>query len=143
MIAQLQQHDLEVLYKTSDYVFEFDLNGDMLHQRKGSMKDICGYIPKNYEESVNILCECCEKDYQAAFLKTFRLNTINESFSSGDERMVLECKMTLQGDIPSFVHITAVPLSENDKIQRIFLIITGLQQNQENRYFSRDRDGSV
>ncbi len=140
VIAQLQQHDLEVLYKTSDYVFEFDLNGDMLHQRKGSMKDICGYIPKNYEESVNILCECCEKDYQAAFLKTFRLNTIIESFSSGDERMVLECKMTLQGDIPSFVRITAVPLSENDKIQRIFLIITGLQQNQENRYFSRDRD---
>ena len=43
ILEEYRKRDREVLEKQSDYVIEFDLKNDLLHERKGSMKALCGY----------------------------------------------------------------------------------------------------
>ncbi len=139
ILEEYRKRDREVLEKQSDYVIEFDLKNDLLHERKGSMKALCGYQPKNYEESVNILSECCEGEEASRFLQCFRLSSLYNRIREGEERVVLECRMDLQKETQVYARVTAVPLMKGNKIERVYLIICQ-QHDPETVRFGLDRD---
>ncbi len=140
VIMDMQKHDREVIYKISDMVLEFDLKSDMLHERKGSMKDICGYVPKNYEETVNILAECCTDDYHPVFLRSFGLKSIIDSTVNGDDRIELECMIDIGRGGFSSVRCVAVPVLEDDKLEKIYFVMTVLTESVPDHHNSPDRD---
>ncbi len=140
MLEEGNRHNHEILYKNSDFVFEFDLKRDILHERKGSMKDICGYIPKNYEEAVNILSECCQGEYAKRFVRSFRLPAVRDSVECGDENVCLECYMELDEDDVFSVRCTAVPVTEGGDIVRIFFVIIKLHDSVIDDEPGADRD---
>ena len=139
-IAEIQKLDREALYKLNDYVIEFDIRADMLHERKGSLKTICGYIPKNYEETVNVLSENCTEEYKPIFARCFRSKNITEQYENGEERVVFECMFDLGKGEFSPVRCGAIPVFENDRLSKIIFAITELSQSSENREFSIDKD---
>ena len=140
VISDLQKHDREAIYKISDIVLEFDLKSDMLHERKGTMKDICGYVPKNYEETVNVLAESCTDDYHPVFLRTFRLSSIMDKIVTGGERIELECMIDIGKGGFSSVRCYAVPIIENDELEKIYFIMTVLSESMPDHHYSPDRD---
>lgn len=140
VVGEMQKRDSGVLEKISDFVFEFDLKNDMLHERKGSMKNICGYIPKNYEEAVNILSDCCLDSYKTDFLRAFRLKNVREQLENGDECVYLDCLMDIGDDEFSDVKCTAVPIDEDGSITGICFIISRLVKNSVGHSFASDRD---
>ena len=92
LLRETHQRDVQVFYASSDAVFEFDLLHDTVHERKGSLESICGYLPKNYEEAVKLLSEQCAEEYRNRFLRTFRPDGM------GKQGAVLECMMKLHGE---------------------------------------------
>lgn len=138
--AETQKTDREILCRATDYVFGFDLANDMLHEHKGSMKNLCGYVPKNYEEAVNILADCCEEDYRPLFTKVFRLRHLYEKLSEGDERIVLECRMDFGEEQHCPVRCTAVPLMNGERIEKICFTITLLSHEGTGYHPEADRD---
>ena len=118
LIKETHQQDTDVFYAGTDYVFEFDLSHDTMHERKGQIKDICGYIPKNYEEAVNMLSENCVEDYKNEFLRKFRLKNIDT------KTVIFECLIRFSSDEISNVRFAAVPIADNNnKISKIFFSI--------------------
>lgn len=140
VLADTRKGDRDVLYRLSDYAFEFDIANDMLHERKNSMKEIVGYIPKNYEEAINNLADCCEEEYRTLFIKFFRLRHLYEKLSEGEERVVLECRMDCAHAHRLPVRCAAVPLLKGDSIEKVFLTITILSGDEVNHRFDTDRD---
>lgn len=139
--AEIQQEDREILCRLADYVFEFDLSGDMIHERKSSLKHICGFIPKNYEETVNVLAECCEVGYRSSFIKAFRLKNLHEKLSEGDERVILECRMDIGQEQRLPVRCVAIPVAaEKDQIGKVCFVISVLTGEGVNHRFDEDRD---
>ena len=140
IMSENQKRDRDILYRACDYVFEFDTVFDMLHERKGSIKDICGYIPKNYEEAINVLSECCAENYKNRFTRTFRLQNVQEAADNGRERIVLECQMDLGRGECSNVRCSIIPISEDDKLVMIFLIVSELHESVINNNIMSDQD---
>ena len=140
VIVDMQKHDKEVIYKISDIVLEFDIRSDMLHERKGSMKDICGYIPKNYEETISVLAESCTDDYHPLFLRTFRLSNIVERSINGDDRIEIECMTDVGKGGFSSVRCCAVPIVENNELDKIYFMITVISEAMPHHHYSPDRD---
>ncbi len=140
LMSVKQKRDREVLYKASDYVFEFDIRYDTLHERKGSIKDICGYVPKNYEEAINILSDCCPETYRNRFLRTFRITSVNEALEDDNESLVMECIMDLGSGEYSAVRCLVIPVVENDKLSEIFLVMTKLHESIINTNYMSDQD---
>ncbi len=138
--SQVQQADRAMLYHLADHVLEFDLVNDMLHERKNSLKTLCGYVPKNYEEAVNILADCCHEDDRSSFTKAFRLPHLYEQLDEGEERVVLECRMDIGQTRRLSVRCTAIPLKNGKIIERIGFLITflsGIEHHETNT--ERDR----
>ena len=140
IISDLQKHDKEVIYKISDLVLEFDIRNDMLHERKGTMKDICGYIPKNYEETINVLAESCTDDYHPLFMRTFRLSNVVERSISGDDRIEIECMTDVGRGGFSSVRCCAVPIVENNELDKIYFMVTVVSEAMPDHHYSPDRD---
>lgn len=140
LMSENQKREREVLYKTADYVFEFDVRYDTMHERKGSIKSICGYVPKNYEEAVNILSDCCSESYKNRFIRTFRITGINKAIDNDTENLVMECLMDLGSGGYSAVRCSMIPILENDEITRIFLVMTELHESVINKNYMSDQD---
>ena len=138
MLDEGRKKDLNVLYKISEIVFEFDIAHDILHERKGSMKDICGYIPKNYGETINILSEVVSDDDKNDFIRTFRLSSVKEAVDDGEETIAMDCLLNIDNGYSVF-HCTAVPVLENGKLSRLFFTIIRLR-NPSVLGVSADRD---
>ena len=138
VIANMYKQDRNVLYKSADYVFEFDIANDMLHERKGSMKDVCGYVPKNYEETVNILSEACEDDYRSLFARTFRMKNVSDAAGDGEEKIVMECRLDMGGSERTLMNCTVVPLAEDGKLRTLFILLTAPPSGEE--HYGSDRD---
>ena len=129
LFKETHQKDTDIFYAGTDYIFEFDLIYDTVHERKGSIKNICGYIPKNYEEAVKLFSENCSDDYKNEFSKKFRLKNIT------NETVILECLMKLSDGNFSNVRLAAVPVCENDRISKIFLSIIELHDTVFNNIY--------
>lgn len=140
MLSQGQKQDREILYKVSDYVFEFDFRNDTLHERKGSIKDICGYVPKNYEEAVSILSDCCPERYKNRFSRTFRVRNIMERMEDDAESIVLECPMELGNGKYSNIRCSVIPQAEDEKLTRLFMVISELHDSVINSSKLSDQD---
>ena len=140
MLSEGQKRDREILYKASDYVFEFDFRNDTLHERKGSIKDICGYIPKNYEEAVGILSDCCAERYKNRFVRTFRIQNIMEKLEDDAESIVLECPMELGDGNYSNVRCSVIPQTEDEKLTRLFMVMSKLHDTVINNSQLSDLD---
>jgi len=135
LLRETHQQDTDVFYAGTDYVFEFDLSHDTVHERKGNIKDICGYIPKNYEEAVNLLSESCVEDYKNEFLRKFRLKNIDT------KTVIFECLVRLSSDDISSVRVTAVPIADADgKITKIFLSIIELHDTVFNNIYRTSKN---
>lgn len=139
-VNEMQKRDKSVLDRISDFVLEFDLKNDMLHERKGSMKNICGYVPKNYEETVNILSDCCEESYKPVFLKLFRLRNVQDQFANGEDYIELDCKMDIGNEEYTDVKCTAVPIEDNGNISSICFIISRFRNGSADHPGGSDRD---
>ena len=135
-----QRMDREALYRLGDYVLEFDVKNDMLHERKNSLKDISGYVPKNYEEAVNLLADSCQEEYRSLFHRIFRMRNLYEKLREGEQRFVLECRMNFEEEQMRPVRCTAVPLTEGDDIVRIYFIITVLSNENTDGRLEADKD---
>lgn len=140
VVSDMQRRDHCVLDRISDFVLDFDIRNDMLHERKGTMKDICGYVPKNYEETVNILSDCCMENCKPEFSKVFRLRSLRERIENGEDCIIFECLMDIGDQEYTDVRCTAVPLTENGNIDRVCFIITRLHKNSIDHPFGSDRD---
>ena len=140
IMSESQKRDRDILYRACDYVFEFDTGFDMMHERKGSIKDICGYIPKNYEEAINVLSECCPENYKNRFVMTFRLQSIQEAADNDCESVVFECQMDLGRGEFSSVRCSMIPITEDDKLVRIFLVMSELNESVVNSSMMSDQD---
>lgn len=134
LLKETHQKDTDVFYAGTDYIFEFDIIRDTVHERKGSIKDICGYIPKNYEEAVRLLSENCSDDYKSEFPKKFRLKNIT------NETVVFECLMKLSDGGLTSVRLAAVPVSENNRISKIFLSIIELHDTVFNNIYTASQN---
>ncbi len=139
-VSEMQKRDRSVLDRVSDFVIDFDIKNDMLHERKGTMRDICGFVPKNYEETINILSDCVMENYKADFSKVFRLRSIRDQLESGEESIVFECLMDVGDGEYTDVRCTAVPLAEDGEIDKICFILTRLHKNSIDHPFASDRD---
>ncbi len=139
-IAELQKIDREVLYKLNDLVVEFDIRADILYERKGSLRTICGYVPKNYEETINVLSENCSEDFKPIFAQSFRTRNMLELMENGEERIVLECSFDMGRGEYSHVRCGAIPVFENDRLSRIFFAVTELREGFADRSISGDKD---
>ena len=129
------QKDTDVFYAGSDYVFEFDIVHDTVHERKGSIKDICGYIPKNYEEAVKLLSENCSENHKNEFLRKFRLKNISR------ETVIFECLLKVDRDELSNVRLTAVPVYDtDDRISQIFVSIIELHDTIFNNIYKTSKN---
>ena len=138
LLNHTHQRDVEVFYAGSDYVFEFDLIHDTVHERKGSIKDICGYIPKNYEESIKLLSEVCHEDHRSEFIRKFRLKNMDKKC------IVIECPMKLNSGNYSNVRFAAIPIFEDDgKIKRVFISIIELYETFFNNVSSISKDHDI
>ena len=135
LIKETHQQDTDVFYAGTDYVFEFDLSHDTMHERKGQIKDICGYIPKNYEEAVNMLSENCVEDYKNEFLRKFRLKNIDT------RTVIFECLIKFSSDEISNVRFAAVPITDdNNKISKIFFSIIELHDTVFNNIYRTSKN---
>ena len=135
LIKETHQQDTDVFYAGTDYVFEFDLSHDTMHERKGHIKDICGYIPKNYEEAVNMLSENCVEDYKNEFLRKFRLKNIDT------KTVIFECLIRFSSDEISNVRFAAVPIADNNnKISKIFFSIIELHDTVFNNIYRTSKN---
>ena len=135
LIKETHQQDTDVFYAGTDYVFEFDLSHDTMHERKGHIKDICGYIPKNYEEAVNMLSENCVEDYKNEFLRKFRLKNIDT------RTVIFECLIKFSSDEISNVRFAAVPITDdNNKISKIFFSIIELHDTVFNNIYRTSKN---
>ena len=135
LIKETHQQDTDVFYAGTDYVFEFDLSHDTMHERKGHIKDICGYIPKNYEEAVNMLSENCVEDYKNEFLRKFRLKNIDT------RTVIFECLIKFSSDEISNVRFAAVPIADNNnKISKIFFSIIELHDTVFNNIYRTSKN---
>lgn len=139
-LAEIQKLDREVLYTLSDLVIEFDIRSDMLYERKGSLKSICGYVPKNYEETVNILSANCSEEYRNIFSRTFRTGNILEQTDDGEERITLECMFDLGKGEYTKVRCGAIPIFEDEMLSKLFLVLTELSESSADRQLSPDKD---
>ena len=137
LLRETHQRDVEVFYAGSDYVFEFDLMHDTVHERKGSIKDICGYIPKNYEESIKLLSENCQEDYRSEFIRKFRLKNMDKKC------IVFECPMKLNSGNYSNIRFEAIPIFEDGKITRVFISIIELYETFFNHVNSMSKDHDI
>ncbi len=129
LMAENQKRDRDVLYKATDYVLEFDLHNELLHERKGSIKNICGYIPKNYEETIHILSDCCSEKYRNRFLREFRMKSVEEAVENERENIILECPMDLGSGEYFGVRCTMVPELADDKLVRIYFVMSELHDS--------------
>ena len=134
LLKETHQKDTDVFYAGTDYIFEFDLIHDTVHERKGSIKNICGYIPKNYEEAIKLLSESCSDDYKNEFLKKLRLKNIT------NETVIFECLIKLRCEDFSNVRLAAVPVYENDRISKIFLSIIELHDTVFNNIYKTSKN---
>ncbi len=135
LIKETHQQDTDVFYAGTDYVFEFDLSHDTMHERKGQIKDICGYTPKNYEEAVNMLSENCVEDYKNEFLRKFRLKNIDT------KTVIFECLIRFSSDEISNVRFAAVPIADNNnKISKIFFSIIELHDTVFNNIYRTSKN---
>ena len=135
LIKETHQQDTDVFYAGTDYVFEFDLSHDTMHERKGQIKDICGYTPKNYEEAVNMLSENCVEDYKNEFLRKFRLKNIDT------RTVIFECLIKFSSDEISNVRFAAVPIADNNnKISKIFFSIIELHDTVFNNIYRTSKN---
>ena len=134
LIKETHQQDTDVFYAGTDYVFEFDLSHDTVHERKGQIKNICGYIPKNYEEAVNTLSEKCVEDYKNEFLRKFRLKNIDT------QTVIFECLIRLSSGEISNVRFAAVPIADNNKISKIFFSIIELHDTVFNNIYRTSKN---
>ena len=135
-----KKRDREILYRACDYFFEFDIVFDMMHERKGSIKDICGYIPKNYEEAVNVLSECCKESYRSRFSRTFRLQNIKDAADNECENVVLECLMDIGSGEYSSVRCSMIPITEDEKLVKVFLVMSELHESTVNSSKMSEQD---
>ena len=134
LLKETHQKDTDIFYAGTDYIFEFDLIRDTIHERKGSIKDICTYIPKNYEEAIKLLSENCSEDYKNEFLKKFRLKNIT------NETVIFECLIKLSGEDVSNVRIAAVPVYEDKRISKIFLNMIELHDTVFNNIYKTSKN---
>ncbi len=137
LLRETHQRDVQVFYASSDAVFEFDLLHDTVHERKGSLESICGYLPKNYEEAVKLLSEQCAEEYRNRFLRTFRPDGM------GKQGAVLECMMKLHGEDYANVRCSAIPVWEDGRMTRIFAGIIELHETALNSLQQTAKDHDV
>ena len=126
MLEEGRKNDQKILFQMADFVFEFDIKNDVFHERKGSMKDICGFIPKNYEETINVLSENCAEDEKNLFLRTFRMSEIRNMLELHRESAVLESAMNLNSDAFSVYYCAAIPVLYENELSRIFFVMLRL-----------------
>ena len=127
IISDTHRRECEALYRSSDYVFEFDLRHDMLHERSGSFKQLCGYVPKNYEEAVTILSDVCTDEFKSEFVRTFRMESMMEAVENDADNCSAECLMDVGEMEEEGFRCTAVPLVEDGELSRIFFTIVKLE----------------
>ncbi len=125
-MRETRRRDNEILNRVSDFVFEFDLKKDLAEERKGSFKDIFGYVPKNYNEAVTLFAGLSPDDYQSKTARTMRLENLYSEILKDNEKVVLECPLKLDGSAYSPVRCTIVPVCEDDDITSIFISIQRL-----------------
>lgn len=142
LLKETHQRDVEVFYASSDYVFEFDLIYDTVHERKGSIRDICGYIPKNYEEAVKLFSESCPEEYRNQFIRKFRLKNI-ESLSNKENGVVFECLMKLGNENYSNVRCAAIPIFSEGKMIKIFTSMIELHDTMLNHIHQTAKDHDI
>ena len=126
-MLESKQSSSEILNRVSDYVFEFDLSNETAGERKGAFKNLFSYYPKNYSEAVMLFSELCPDEYHDKFERIFRLENIENEINNGSDRVVLECPMYLNCNVYSFVRCTAVPVSQNNKITKIYVSLQALE----------------
>ncbi len=137
-----QKSSFEILNKVSDFLFEFDIKNEVTSECKGEFKKLFGYCPKNYSEAVMLFSELCSDEFKGRFGRTFRFENIADEIKKGSDRIVLECPMCLDGKSDSFVRCTAIPLTENDEIEKIYMSLEllkcrdTLNSNNELEYYS-------
>lgn len=119
----------DVLYKATDFVLEFDIRNDLLHERKGSLKDICGYIPKNYDEAVNILSECCADSYRNRFIREFRIKSVMDAVENRQDSIILECPMDLGNGVLTTVRCSMIPEQQDGELSRLFFVMSELHDS--------------
>lgn len=140
VLADMQQQDRSVLHCLADFVFLFDLKNNMLCEEKGSMKDICGYIPKNYEEAVSVLADCWAEENRSAFTRRLRLPAIMEALENGADKLTLEGRMEIGSGDPSDIVCIVVPLTEEEKVTKIYLLLSVRRPGSDDQYGGDDRD---
>ena len=135
ILKETHQKNTDVFYAGSDYVFEFDLIHDTVHERKGYIKDICGYTPKNYEEAVKLLSECCSEEQKNEFIRKFRLKNIS------GETVIFECLIRIGKKEFSNARLTAVPVYDNNnRISQIFVSIIELHNTIFNNIYRNSKN---
>lgn len=141
---ETHRRDCEIIYHINDIVFECNLKHDNFYDRKNNWLDIYDCYPKNYMEAVSQMQENCHPNDRQKFLETFRTENLYNSIMSNQRKVVLDCRLKLEGNDYQWVKCTAIPFLslDNSKVQQLIfsVMILDLEPSVSESHGSEQRD---
>lgn len=120
VMQETHQHDTEILYRISDFVFECDLVHDTFNDRKGLINKIYDYTPKNYNEAVMLFANNCSDNEKSKFVQTFRIENIRKEALNGKNSISLDCFIKIGKKEYSLVRCVVVPFVSDGSLSKIY-----------------------